>query len=708
MKRILSLVLVLVLLLPLMPVRAQAKTGGKLIALTFDDGPSSKYTAELLDGLKERGVKVTFFMLGSMAKSNRKLVKRAYEEGHEIACHTWDHPNLTECTDEKIQQQLRDTFLELDRACGDGTEYLVRPPYGSTNEHVREQIDAPLIYWSVDSQDWSLLNTSKVRRKIVNEAYDGCIILCHDIHKTTIPAALGAIDDLMAMGYEFVTVSELYRRRGRELEDHKLHYNSKPNGVDHGPIPAPTITVTGDPKGVNTVTITCADKNAPLYYTLDGSRPNQNATAYTGPFTVPYGTTVTAVAAYKLNGSRSEQTSKVADGLQIVAPSITLNSTGGVVMTTPTADAQIRFTTDGTKPGSGSLRYTGPEYLDGGCVLRAVTIHDKGTSAETRAYLSEEGMLYYDMEKGQWFYDAMDWAHREGILNGTAAYTMSPAGAVTRGMLVTLLYRFSGDPLDSGWDRTNRFADVNQSYYYAEAIEWASRNHIVDGYSETAFGPDDAVTRQQMCKIVASFLDWMEMPLTEGASCEDIFADYDQIAPWAMESVEGMIAAGLIQGDGTNLNPNDGANRAQVCVLLQRLAAYIDSYEPVIPEPPETEPTKPTEPSVPTDPSEPEHIHDWKLNKALPGTDLEGDVSIHVGEYFYLRIICKGEGCKETANVIWNASTAEVVSIDGEKITGLKAGWNTWLSTEWEGETYKCIVRVRKQTTDATQPSIPV
>ena len=277
MKRILSLMLAFLLvvtLFPALPIQAEAKTGGKLIAITFDDGPSSRYTEQLLDGLAERGVKATFFMLGEMAKSNRDIVLRAYEEGHEIACHTWDHPNLTKCSDSEVKKQIEDTLEELDRACGDEADYLVRPPYGSTNSRVRAAIDNPLIYWSVDSEDWSLLNTEKVRKKIVAESYDGCIILCHDIHKTTIPAALQAIDDLMDLGYEFVTVSELYRRRGRELEDHVLHYSSKKNGIDYGPIPAPAISVEGDPQGVNTVTITCSDTQVPLYYTLDGSYPN--------------------------------------------------------------------------------------------------------------------------------------------------------------------------------------------------------------------------------------------------------------------------------------------------------------------------------------------------------------------------------------------------------------------------------------------------
>ena len=725
MKRMISLLLAVVLLvtlLPVFPLKAEAVTGGKLIALTFDDGPSSKYTAQLLDGLKERGVPVTFFILGEMAQYNPKLIKRAYEEGHEIACHTWSHPDLTGCSASEIRKEIEDTFEELDLACGDEAEYLVRPPYGSTNQKVRDAIDAPLIYWSVDSEDWSLLNTSKVRKKIVADSYDGAIILCHDIHKTTIPAALGAIDDLMDLGYEFVTVSELYRRRGRELENHKLHYNSKNNGVDYGPIPAPQISVSGDPWGVNTVTITCADKNVPLYYTLDGSYPNQDATAYTGPFTVPYGTTVTAVAAYKLNGSRSALTVKKADKIQVVAPTITLDREGALVMTTPTIDSDIYFTLDDTPAGATDIPYTGPEVVYGPCVVRAVTVHETGISAETKVYLSEYGALYYDLFGGEWYYEAMEWANYSGFLNGTGPYTMDPAGKLTRGMLVTLLYRFSRERLEEGWERTNTFADVDDRYYYAEAIEWAYRNHIVDGYSAEAFGPNDNVTRQQMCKMVASFLDWKEMPLPRGESCEGLFADADQIADWAQQSVEGMVKAGLIQGDGVNLNPNDGANRAQFCVLLMRLHWYCrnywENYPPVDPEPTDPEPTdpqptdpeptdpeptdpqptdpEPTDPeptdSQPTDPepTEPVHTHTWKINHT--------EVAINVGERFRLSVYCSGKGCDEVADSPWIPGTEGVVSINGRYITGVKAGRSTWLSTEWEGVTYKCLVWVRSQT----------
>ncbi len=727
MKRILSLLLAAVLVLTLLPwqnMTAQARTGGKLVALTFDDGPSASLTKQLLDGLKERGVPVTFFMLGQNTVSNRSLVKRAYREGHEIATHTWDHTNLNTLTPAEIQDQLHKSLTELERATGTGADFLVRPPYGSANDEVKAVVNYPIIHWSVDSLDWDLRNTAKVRRKIVSEAYDGSIILCHDIHKTTIPAALGAIDDLMDLGYEFVTVSELFRRRGYSLDDHVMYYNAKRNGIDKGPIPAPEITCSVR-WGTPTVTITCDDPDVPIYYTLDGSYPNQEATLYTGPFTVDYFTQITAVAAYKLNGSRSENTVFTPEEYPVVEPTIMLNDTGAVVMQTSTPDARIYYTVDGSAPTERSMLYRGPEYLMGDCHIRAMAVHNTaGNSLESRAYLSCCGELYYDIYAGQWFYESMDWAHRMGLLNGVCAYTMDPAGTVTRGMMTTLLYRFSGESLGENWERTNTFVDVNQKFYYAEAIEWASRNGIIQGYSHALFGPDDVVTREQMCKLVNSFLKYMEMELKEGPSCDAIFRDYDDVADWAVEDVEAMVAAGLIQGIGENMVPKGQSNRAQMCVLLLRVRDYIENYEfpeepepseptepeptdPIEPtepeptdpsEPTEPEPTdpveptepEPTDPVEPTEPEEPDHICTWMVNKP--------DVTITVGERYQLYLVCSYPGCHEKPQCAWTARTEGIVSIDGTTITGLQVG-TVRLSAECDGTTYEAIARVKEKPT---------
>ena len=133
MKRLFTFLLTIVLLAGLTaPFQAHASTGGKLIALTFDDGPGP-YTNRLLDGLKTRGVQATFFMLGQRAAAYPGVVERAYREGHQIANHSYSHVNLTGQTNSGVKSQIRDTNSQLDKACGAGTSYLIRAPYGSAN-----------------------------------------------------------------------------------------------------------------------------------------------------------------------------------------------------------------------------------------------------------------------------------------------------------------------------------------------------------------------------------------------------------------------------------------------------------------------------------------------------------------------------------------------------------------------------------------------
>ena len=301
MKKFLSFAAAIILVVNI-TLKPSAAAAPKLAALTFDDGPHPVYTELLLDGLKERGAQATFFFLGQCAESNPELVRRAYEEGHEIGSHTWSHPNLKKLSDEKIRDQLgrcRALFSEL---LGEGNSYLVRPPYGSADRRVREAMDAVGVFWSVDTLDWKLKDEEQVYQKIISETKDGAIILCHDIHRTTIPAALRAVDTLREAGYEFVTVSELLRRRGVEPVKGKLYSSCKPVAADPGPIPEPVISLQTLGGGRGTVTIA---SDVPVYYTTDGTCPDGRSRRYTGPFSVEDGTEVRAVAAWKLNGSRS-------------------------------------------------------------------------------------------------------------------------------------------------------------------------------------------------------------------------------------------------------------------------------------------------------------------------------------------------------------------------------------------------------------------
>lgn len=188
----------------------------KLVALTFDDGPSSATTPRLLDILQSRNVKATFFVLGTMARKSPGIMQREWSEGHEVASHTMYHNQLTNLS----AAQIRAEVLEMDQLFKEilgRVPPFTRPPYGSYNATVAEALGQPMILWSVDPRDWEVRNAAAVRARVVNSTQDGSIILLHDVHATTVDAVAGIIDDLHARGYEFVTVSELAELRNVPL-----------------------------------------------------------------------------------------------------------------------------------------------------------------------------------------------------------------------------------------------------------------------------------------------------------------------------------------------------------------------------------------------------------------------------------------------------------------------------------------------------------
>lgn len=198
--------------------------GSKVIALTFDDGPSAATTPRLLDILQGRGVKATFFVLGTMAQRAPGILQREAAEGHEVASHTPYHNQLTNLT----PAQVRAEAVEMDRIF---TEILgavppfTRPPYGSFNAAVGEALGQPMVLWSIDPRDWADRNASVVCSRVVGAAKDGAIILVHDIHATTVDAVPCIIDTLRAQGYEFLTVSELAAAKDVPLVSGAAYYN---------------------------------------------------------------------------------------------------------------------------------------------------------------------------------------------------------------------------------------------------------------------------------------------------------------------------------------------------------------------------------------------------------------------------------------------------------------------------------------------------
>ncbi|MDE6253270.1 MAG: polysaccharide deacetylase family protein [Lachnospiraceae bacterium] len=178
------------------------------IALTFDDGPG-KYTEELLDGLLERNVKATFFLIGKNAEMYPEIVKRIEQEGHIIGNHTYSHVRLTCISNENAIEEIRKTNSIIEDITGKKVEYI-RPPFGSWTKKLENSVDMKPVFWSVDPRDWSVLNTDSVTCHIVNNTSEGDIVLMHDIFETSVDAAMNVVDILQQNGYEFVTVKDMF------------------------------------------------------------------------------------------------------------------------------------------------------------------------------------------------------------------------------------------------------------------------------------------------------------------------------------------------------------------------------------------------------------------------------------------------------------------------------------------------------------------
>lgn len=182
----------------------------KCVALTFDDGPVSG-TADLLDDLKEKDAHATFFVLGSLAKSRPKLLRRMVKEGHVVGNHSYSHALLTRLGKSGVRREVTRTSDVIKKATGSKPR-LLRPPYGATNSVVRSVAkDEGLtqILWNVDPLDWKDRNSKLVAKRIVSAARPGSIILAHDSRPTTRDACKRIIDGLRKKGFTLVTVPQL-------------------------------------------------------------------------------------------------------------------------------------------------------------------------------------------------------------------------------------------------------------------------------------------------------------------------------------------------------------------------------------------------------------------------------------------------------------------------------------------------------------------
>ncbi|MDR0963582.1 MAG: polysaccharide deacetylase family protein [Clostridium sp.] len=181
----------------------------KQVALTFDDGPHPLYTEQLLDGLKERGAKVTFFLMGKNAQLYPELVERMNEEGHLVGNHTYSHLGLTTANHQAFLEEVEATNDVIEEITGKTPEYL-RPPYGTWDVTLEDELEMFAVLWNVDPLDWCSTDVKNITNNVINKVKDGDIVLMHDFTATSVTAALDIVDHLLEEGYEFVTVEDIF------------------------------------------------------------------------------------------------------------------------------------------------------------------------------------------------------------------------------------------------------------------------------------------------------------------------------------------------------------------------------------------------------------------------------------------------------------------------------------------------------------------
>ena len=188
---------------------AKAAESEKLVALTFDDGPSGRFTRRLLAELKQRDVKATFFLCGYRIVQYPKLTEQIWQEGHEIGIHGYSHDSMKAMCARQVAAEVEKTQQLLPADC---QPLFLRPPGGLCSDCVQtvaENFGLSVLQWSLDPKDWAVRDAKQVAEYVLSRAQDGDVILLHDMSDSSIDAALLIIDGLLARGFRFVTATEL-------------------------------------------------------------------------------------------------------------------------------------------------------------------------------------------------------------------------------------------------------------------------------------------------------------------------------------------------------------------------------------------------------------------------------------------------------------------------------------------------------------------
>ncbi|MED5020199.1 S-layer homology domain-containing protein, partial [Paenibacillus chibensis] len=258
-------------------------------------------------------------------------------------------------------------------------------------------------------------------------------------------------------------------------------------------------------------------------------------------------------------GSQSQTTGQIKVNI-----SATPDTNGG----TPGGDSPGGGNPGSSNSGGGTLGSGNPGGGTPGGATPGAGTPDGGTSGS--------GSTFADINKTDWFFNAVIYVQHSGLMSGTSETTFSPQLAASRAMIATVLYRMAGRPHVTG---KSSFTDVSSGMWYTDAIKWAAQKGIVSGYGNKRFGIDDAVTREQLVTLLYRYTQQNNLDITVTGDLSD-FADKDKISDWATDSMKWAVGKGLISGKGNGiLDPSGTATRAEIAAILM---LYLKQYESLI------------------------------------------------------------------------------------------------------------------------------
>lgn len=203
------------------------KATDKLVCFTFDDGPYAPVTNKILDTLEKYNGRATFFVVGDRADTYSDEIIRASKMGCEIGTHTYSHVNLNSLSVPEMQEEIKKSCDAISKYTGKNVKVL-RPPEGAANDTVKANVGMPMVLWSVDSRDWDYRNADKDYKTVMDNVFDGSIVLMHDLYPATADAVARLIPELAKQGYKFVTFSELMKIRGVDVEPGEKYFSATP------------------------------------------------------------------------------------------------------------------------------------------------------------------------------------------------------------------------------------------------------------------------------------------------------------------------------------------------------------------------------------------------------------------------------------------------------------------------------------------------